>query len=168
MKSVLIVTITFIAASAVQADDASRQAPVSLRADRIEIDQKTGISRYRGKVAVNQGTLQLTADKATVERQGELLRKVTAEGMPATFRDRPEGQTEFIEGEALRMEYEALERKLHLTGKVSVKRGDDQLKAGELHYHLNNETLTARSLDGQRVFATLKPEKKADAPGAAP
>lgn len=168
MKSVLIVAITFISASAVQADDASRQAPVSLRADRIEIDQKTGISRYQGKVAVNQGTLRLTADKATVERQGELLRKVTAEGKPATFRDRPEGQTEFIEGEALRMEYEALERKLHLTGKVSVKRGDDLLKAGELHYHLNTESVTARSLDGQRVFATLKPEKKADASGAAP
>jgi lipopolysaccharide export system protein LptA len=160
MRTTLFLAALLTVAASATADDASRQAPVNLRADRIEIDQKTGISRYRGKVAVNQGTLRLTADSATVERRGELLHRVTAEGKPATFRDRPEGQTEFVEGEALRMEYEALERKLHLVGKVSVKRGDDLLRAGELHYHLNTESVTARSLDGQRVIATLKPQPK--------
>jgi lipopolysaccharide export system protein LptA len=161
MNRALLLTLLIALAPLTQADDASRTAPVSLRADRIEIDQKSGLSRYQGKVALNQGTLRLTADKATVERQGELLKRVTAEGKPATFRDRPEGQTEFIEGEALRMEYEALERKLHLVGQVSVKRGKDLLKAGELHYHLNTESVTARSLDGQRVIATLNPVKPA-------
>jgi lipopolysaccharide export system protein LptA len=168
MNRALLPALLIVFAPQVLADDASRTAPISLRADRIEIDQKTGLSRYQGKVALNQGTLRLTADRATVERQGELLKRVTAEGKPATFLDRPEGQTDFIEGEALRMEYEALERKLRLVGQATVKRGQDRLTAGELHYHLNTETVIARRLDGRRVIATLNPQKPSAPAGETP
>ena len=161
MKAVrLVLALTALHAGTVQADEVSRQLPASLRADRIVIDQKTGISRYQGHVVVNQGTLRLTADQATVEQQGQLLRRVTATGHPVTFRDKPEGQIQFIDGESQRAEYEALEQKLHLIDKVVVRQGDDLIRAGEIHYHLNTETIRARSLDGQRVVATLNPARK--------
>ena len=157
MKTVPFLIMLTAFTGAAWADDASRQLPASLRANHIEIDQKTGISRYRGKVAVTQGTLRVTADQATAEQQGDLLYRITAEGRPATFRDKPEGQGQLVEGEAQRVEYEALERKLHLTGNVVLRHGDDRLQAGEAHYNLNNQSVSARRLDGQRVTATLNP-----------
>jgi len=150
------------ASNATLADDASRQAPITLRADRIEIDQRTGLSRYLGHVVLTQGVMRLTADRTTVTRQGELLRSISAEGQPATFRDRPENQTDFVDGQAARIEYEALDRRLHLTGMAQIIRGEDRIRAGELHYNFNNETVIARSQDGQRVRAALMPQKKAD------
>lgn len=90
--------------------------PVNLRADRIEIDQRKNLSRYQGHVVLTQGALRLTADRAETRSRGQTLERVTAEGRPATFRHRPEGQPEPIEGEALRAEYEAVEQRLHLYG----------------------------------------------------
>jgi lipopolysaccharide export system protein LptA len=90
--------------------------PVNLRADRIEIDQRKNLSRYQGHVVLTQGTLRLTADRAETRSRGQTLERVTAEGRPATFRHRPEGQPEPVEGEALRAEYEAPEQRLHLYG----------------------------------------------------
>lgn len=107
-----------LAALALPAAGADRPPaePVNLRADRIEIDQRRNLSRYQGHVVLTQGALRLTADRAETRSRDQTLERVTAEGRPATFRHRPEGQPEPIEGEALRAEYEASEQRLHLYG----------------------------------------------------
>jgi lipopolysaccharide export system protein LptA len=135
----------------------ARQEPIKLRADRIEIDQKTGVSRYRGHVRFNQGTLQLTADHAEVRSRGNTLESVVAEGKPTTFRERPEGQLEFIEGQATRVEYDALQQKVHLYGDVDIRHGRDNFRAGVAHYDMTTETLHAERDATQRVQAALTP-----------
>lgn len=166
MKFILLLAL--VAGAAPTAWSAESSAPSSLRADRIELNQKTGISRYRGHVVVSQGAMRLTADSATVHKRVELLERVSAEGRPATFRDQPVGQPFPVEGAARRIEYQALERKLHLTGGVVLQRAGDTLEAGELHYHLNSESLIARTLDGQRVRAALTPRTQATLSGETP
>ena len=146
-----------------------RQEPVHLRADRIDINQKTGISHYRGHVVLTQGTLRLTAASAQALQRGDVLQKVTAEGKPMTFRDRPQGQQQVIEGQATRAEYDAVARELHLHGNVDIQRGRDRFRSGVAHYDMQTETLLGESDASQRVYATLTPpEKPNNAPGDQP
>jgi lipopolysaccharide export system protein LptA len=139
------------------AADNDRQLPVHLRADRIDVDQKKGLSLYRGHVVFSQGTLRLTAARAEVQSRASVLETVTAEGKPVTFRHRPEGLEEFIEGEASRVVYHALARRADLFGDVQVQRGRDLFRSAVLHYDLENESMIAESAAGRRVYAALVP-----------
>lgn len=139
------------------AADSQRQLPVSLRADRIDIDQKKGLSVYRGHVAFNQGTLRLTAARAEVQSRASVVETVTAEGKPVTFRHLPEGQKEFIHGVANRAIYHALTQSVDLYGEVQVERGRDLFRSAVLHYDIENQSMIAESANGRRVYAALVP-----------
>jgi lipopolysaccharide export system protein LptA len=149
---------------AVQAAEGERQLPVYLSADRIDIDQKKGLSVYRGHVVLNQGTLRLTAARADVQNRANLLETVSAEGKPATFRYRPEGAAEFIEGEASRAVYHALTQQVDLYDNVQVQRGRDLFRSAVLHYDIVNQRLIAESAPGRRVYAALVPHHQEESP----
>ena len=149
--------------------DNERQQPVQLRADRIDVDQKKGLSLYRGHVVFSQGTLRLAAAYAEVQNRANAVETVTAEGKPVTFRHRPEGLTDFIEGEASRAVYHALARRVHLHGNVQVQRGRDLFRSAELHYDIENRTMIAEGDTGRRVYTALMPRAdKALLPGDRP
>ncbi len=148
------------------ADDARRAQPVHLRADRIELDQKTGASLYRGNVVFAQADFRLTAAQAATASRAGQLETVTARGKPLTFRDRPAGEPQFIEGSAERAEYEAPAKRLHLFGHVDIRRGEDRFRAAVAHYDQTAASLVAEGDASQRVRATLKPQRRpAPAPG---
>jgi lipopolysaccharide export system protein LptA len=130
---------------------------VQLRADRIDVDQKKGLSLYRGNVVFSQGTLRLTAARAEVQSRATVIETVTAEGQPVTFRQRPEGLTEFIEGAASRAVYHALTRQVDLFGEVQVQRGRDLFRGAVLQYDIGNESLVAEGAAGQRAYVALVP-----------
>jgi lipopolysaccharide transport protein LptA len=134
-----------------------RQLPVKLRADRIDVDQKKAFSLYRGHVVFNQGTLNLTAASAKVQNRASNIETVTAEGKPVSFRHRPEGQTEFIEGEALRVVYHAPTQHVDLYGDVQVQRGRDLFRSAVLHYDIENQDMIAEGTNEQRVYVALVP-----------
>jgi len=149
--------------------DTERQQPVHLRADRIDVDQKKGLSLYRGNVVFNQGTLRLTAARAEVQYRASVLETVTAEGKPVTFRHRPEGLAEFIEGEASRAVYHAPTRRVDLYGNVQVQRGRDLFRSAVLHYDIENQSMIGESANGRRVYAALVPRAgKSPLPGDRP
>jgi len=133
------------------------QQPVHLRADRIDVDQKKGVSLYRSNVIFSQGTLRLTAARAEVQNRGNAVETVTAEGKPVTFRHRPEGQAEFIDGTASRAVYHALTRQVDLFGEVQVQRGRDLFRGAVLHYDIENQSMSAVGTAERRVYAALVP-----------
>lgn len=134
-----------------------RQLPVHLRADRIDVDQKKELSLYRGHVIFSQGTLRLTAARAVVQNRANAVETVTAEGKPVTFRHRPEGQVEFIEGEANRAVYHALARSVDLYDEVQVRRGRDLFRGSVLHYDIDNQSMIGEGTNERRVYAALVP-----------
>ncbi len=149
--------------------DNERRLPVKVRADRIDIDQKRELSVYRGHVVFSQGTLRLTAARAEVQNRANVIDTVTAEGKPVTFRHRPEGLTEFIEGEADRAVYHAPTRRVDLYGEVQVQRGRDLFRSAVLHYDIENQSMIAESANGRPVYAALVPRTdKLPLPGVSP
>lgn len=162
LRPIAVLIIGALTAVPALAAEPTARGPVHLRADRIEIDQKRGVSRYQGRVVLTQDTLRVTADRAEARGRTETVEQVTAEGHPTTFRYRVAGQPEAIEGEARRAEYDVVARRLVLSGKVEVRQGQDLLRAGVVHYDLPAGTVTAHADSERRVFATLVPRPQAD------
>lgn len=142
------------------AADNQRQLPVYLSADRIEINQKKELSLYRGHVLFKQGTLQLTADRATVQNRANLLESVMAEGKPVNFRYRPEASKEFIEGESGRAVYNAVTRQVDLYENVQLRRGRDLFRSAALHYDIESQRLIGQGAPGNRVYTALLPKAR--------
>jgi len=144
----------------VLAADNERQLPVNLRADRIDVDQKKGLSLYHGNVIFSQGTLRLNAAHAEIRNRDNAVESVTAEGKPVRFRHRPDEMTEFIEGEALRIVYQVPAQLADLYGEVQVQRGRDLFQSAVLHYDIENQVMIAEGANEQPVYAALVPRTK--------
>lgn len=141
-----------------QAASADRKLPLSIEADRKHTDYKGGVATYEGRVIIRQGQLTLTADKATLHlREGQLERAVL-EGQPVTYEDRDE-QGQPIRGQARRMDYQAREEVLTLSGQARVERAGDTLMSERIVYHLKSEVVDAGAGAGDRVRMTLQPRQ---------
>ena len=137
-----------------------RQKPVNLRADRIEIDQKKGTSLYRGHVLLTQGTLRMTAARAEARNRGNKVETVTAEGEPVTFRLRPEGGTEYIQGRASRVHYRVPEQLVDFGGNVNLQRGRDAFRAAHARYDITTRQVIAEGNAEQRAYVALVPRTR--------
>ena len=134
-----------------------RQQPVNLRADRIEINQKNKTSLYRGHVVLTQGTLRLTAARADTRQRGSQVETVTAQGAPVTFRHRPTGAVEYLEGKAGRAHYQVPQRRIDLYENVTMQRGRDMFRGAVVHYDIESRGLIAEGNAEQRVYVALVP-----------
>ncbi len=151
-------------AAALESD--SRQ-PIHVRADRAELDNRSGISTYRGNVTLDQGSLHLTADLLIVHRSANELERIEAEGQPVRFRQRPDQAEADIEGEARRLEYRAAENRLLLQGTASVRQGGDLFSGEHIEYDTVQSRVRASGQDsstGQgdgRIHAIIQPRQPA-------
>lgn len=141
--------------------ESDREQPIHVRADRVEMDNRSGVSTYRGNVTLEQGSLHLAADRLVVHRSGSELERIEAEGRPVRFRQRPEGASADIEGEALRLEYRAAEDRLLLRGSAWVQQGGDRFSGERIDYDIVHSRVQAQGNgegagDG-RVHAIIQP-----------
>jgi len=137
--------------------------PIHIRARRVEANEKTGVSTYRGDVVLTQGSLRLEADRLEVQVRGGSTERIRAWGKPARLRSRTDSG-EDIRARAERIEYRAGERLLDLYGDVELHRGADLLTGAVVHYALDRGTFTAESEKDGRVTAVIQPAKKETAP----
>ena len=146
------------------AADRERTEPVQLRADRIVIDQKSGVSRYQGNVQFRQGELQITAARAEARHRDNVLVSVTAQGSPVTFRDLPPDRTQPLEGVAQRLEFEAETRRVHLYEQVNIRHDGESVEAGSMHYDPALELVTAERDEQTRVYTAITPRREGEEP----
>lgn len=139
-----------------QAATADRKLPLSIEADRKHTDYKGGEAIYEGRVIITQGQLRLSADKATIHLRDGQFERAILEGRPVTYEDRDE-QGRPIRGEARRMDYQALDEVITLSGQARVDRAGDTLASERIVYHLKTEVVDAGAGAGDRVRMTLQP-----------
>jgi lipopolysaccharide export system protein LptA len=144
-----------------QALSSDRNQPMDVEADRADIDDKRGVSVYRGNVKITQGTLRLTAEELTLHtRDGEVVRAI-AVGKPATYRQRPDGKDQDVEAEALKMEYFADRQKLILTDKASVRQAGDSFRSERIDYDIAADVVKGGTgSPGDRVRITIQPKQQ--------
>jgi lipopolysaccharide export system protein LptA len=137
-----------------------REQPVYISADRVEVDEKAGVSHYTGDVQMRQGSLHVDADTVTVYKKGEELSKIVADGKPTHFRQKPDDGGAEIHGRALHLEYHADSALLYLTHDAHVQQAKDEFTGEHVVYDSENSTVHANGGDDGRVHAVIHPKPK--------
>jgi lipopolysaccharide export system protein LptA len=147
-----------ITALALQSD---RDQPISVEADRAELDQSTGIGTYSGSVVVVQGSMRLEADRLEIHSPSGGLESAVANGGPARFQQRPEGKDQDVRGGGRQIDYLATEDKVILTGDAWVTQAEDTVRGARIEYDLSSDRIRAVKGEGEqdRVRMILQPRQ---------
>ncbi|HET9679382.1 MAG TPA: lipopolysaccharide transport periplasmic protein LptA, partial [Gammaproteobacteria bacterium] len=137
----------------------SSTAPISITADHWQANQQTGISVYTGHVIILQDNVRITADEARIKMHDGVLQHVTIIGSPATFVQTPTNQPP-LQGEADRVEYNAVEETATLTGNAVLNQGVDTIRAASIFVDVAAEKVTAHSdkQTPERVHIIITPQ----------
>jgi lipopolysaccharide export system protein LptA len=142
-----------------------RQQPMLIEADRVELDDAKGISVYRGRVKVTQGSLILTGETMTVHTKGNAVEKVVMEGTPATYQQRPDNKEQDVHAKALRMEYYTDPEHIILLKQAEVEQQGDVLRSERIEYDVANDQVSAGTdQPDERVHITIQPKPDKESP----
>jgi len=154
-----------LVASATQAHKLAQ--PLSVRADTIQLDQRTGLSLYQGHVRLVQDGLTIHAKEVRVHSLHGQVLTITAKGSPVRMTDRKTGGLPLF-GQARELRFEAAPDEVTLTGGVVFRQGPNILHGHIIHYHVRSEQITAIRGAQARVHARIVPHTAKTKTGAHP
>lgn len=157
LTSLLLLTVTSLPAA-----EGQKQEPITIEADRLELDQKSGTSIYVGNVILLQGGLELQADSLTLYSDNKQLRKAIALGNPVHLSQKQAGKGEVLRAEAGYMEYLLTTRVVELKQKAHLWRNGDEFIGERVLYDMDRELVKASGeKDGPgRVRVILQPDSE--------
>ncbi len=167
-----LVLIAAAAAGPASALSTDRDQPINIEADWAEADDKKGITVYKGKVVIVQGSLRISGDVVTMyfDKSNELQRMI-AVGRLARFRQKPDGKDVFQHAKAERIQYNLTTDTMVLTGRAQLSKGEDFIRAKRIVYDTVNARIKGESKPrvttpgdkapsgSDRVIITIKPKK---------
>jgi lipopolysaccharide export system protein LptA len=178
MRAPLLLFACFVAlAGAARAEKADREKEVVVGADYGTLNDADKTLLYEGNVVITQGTMRLTANKVTVKEDDKGHKFYVAYGAPVTFREKRDRVEEYVEGYALRAEFDDLNDVLKLYDKARVKSSSNEVTGNYIQYDMNTEVANVlgappgtEAPPNSRIKMTIVPAKKGDAavPGKAP
>ena len=166
------------------AEKADRTKPMSVTSageNPDVVDLKKHSAVFVGNVVITQGTLEIHADRVEVSEDPDGQRLGYAFGSaarPATFRQKRDGEDEYSEGDAQRIEYDSAANRVRFVGAAHLRmlKGatvTDQASAALITYDTATDTVklgsgategVAASSAGGRTTVVFTPK----APGSAP
>ncbi|MDC0475442.1 lipopolysaccharide transport periplasmic protein LptA [Methylophilaceae bacterium] len=142
-------------------EEADSDKPIEIEADTMIVEETKNISTYEGDVILTQGSLVINADKLIIREDRQGFQHSTSIGNPTTFKQKMEGSDEYIEGKALRIEYDGHMDKIHLYEEAFVKRGNDEVWGDYIMYDATSEFAQALSRKDEAGTKTKKGRTKA-------
>ena len=167
-----------LAATAARAEKADRNKPVNIEADRVSVDDVKKVQVFEGNVQLVKGTLIIRAERIVVTQDDDGYQRGVATGTASTpprFKQKREGQDDYIEGEGERIVHDAKAEKTEFFNRAWVKSGLDEVRGQFISYDALSEQYfvtsgpngtRAQAGSGERVRAVIQP--KTPATGAAP
>ncbi|MCO6441481.1 MAG: lipopolysaccharide transport periplasmic protein LptA [Nitrococcus mobilis] len=146
------------------ARDSDRDQPIKLSANQAEIDNVKGVSVYRGDVVLTQGTLRITGEVMHIyyAPDSRALDRIIVEGHPATYRELPEGESEYVHAKAPRMEYyETGPRRIRLLQGATLWQGSNTFRGNQVVYDIEADHVEAHSGKDKtkRIHITIYPNQ---------
>src|SRR5690606_14164048 len=134
--------------------------PIAIDAAQMEgVLTDDGEAILRGEVRIDQGTLAIRADHATVTmRAGEIV-KVVLDGTPATMAQQGEDGAA-TRASARRIEYDVPAETVALVGNATVEQPRGTLAGERLSYDLASERVEGGG-DDVRVQMAIQPRRSA-------
>ena len=148
------------------AEKADRDKPTQVEANKMSADDARRLNIFEGDVVVTKGTIRLTAEKLVVRQDAEGFQLATATGKPAKFRQRQDakpGEKEgiWVDGEALRIEFDDRNQKIELFENARVNRGGDEVAGDYIFVDQRSDFYQVSSGKGAekgRVKAIIQPK----------
>ncbi len=160
------------AATVAQAEKADRDKPVNIEADRVSVDDVKRIQTFDGNVQLVKGTLIIRAERIVVTQDDDGYQRGVATGTASAlprFRQKREGQDDYIEGEGERIEHDAKAEKTEFFNRAWVKSGLDEVRGQFISYDARTEKYfvtsgpngtRAQPGSGERVRAVIQARNK--------
>lgn len=142
--------------AAASAEKADREKPTHIEADQLVHDELKQASVFTGRALLTRGTLVMRGARIEMREDADGYQSGIILPEPnkrAFFRQKREGMDEFMEGEALRIEFDGKTDRIKLINDAEVRRYrgavlNDQLSGKLIIYDNLTDTL---SIDGQRT-----------------
>lgn len=131
MKRVLAGVLLAGACLCAMAEKADRDKPVNVESDHMFYDDRNQTSTFTGNVILTKGTIEIRGDKLVVRQDAQGNQYGTATGNRASFRQKREGLEEWMEGQALQIDYDGAKDTVLLQRQAEVRRVDASAKALE-------------------------------------
>ena len=161
-----------LAATAARAEKADRDKPVNIEADRVSVDDVKKVQVFEGNVQLVKGTLIIRAERIVVTQDDDGYQRGVATGtadVPPRFKQKREGQDDYIEGEGERTEHDAKAEKTEFFNRAWVKSGLDEVRGQFISYDARTENYfvtsgpngtRAKPGSNERVRAVIQPKNK--------
>ena len=141
---------------------------IRIESDTAEMDEKQGVSVYRGRVRITQGSVRIRADKVTVESTDEGVSKIVATGRPAHYQHKPKPDESIVHAYGEVIQYFAEDQKIVILKNARLEQEDNTFIGDRINYDIQKQQVKAHS-DGkttsgststQRVEIVIQPTKK--------
>ena len=116
---------------------------VDLEADAADIDEKRGVSVYRGNVLYTQGSIRMSAATMTIHAPGGDLSKVVLEGGPARYSWQPSKGASRVKAKGKTIEYNIAKDQVVVLGDGEVVQGGDTFRSDRIVYDMNGDRVKA-------------------------
>ena len=165
----LLLTMLCSAAALALPEDADQ--PINIQADSGQIDQKQRLATYEGNVRVDQGTLQVFADRMVVEYRDQKVVSITFTGAPARYGQQLERDAGRVTATAEQITYYTRNERLFLNGDALLIQEGNEIRGEEIRYDIVAGRIDAESTVDEPIRMTLQPDRgpaatDADAPEA--
>lgn len=154
--SVLIVTTSITTNVYARSDDSEK--PINIIADTAELNDKTGISIYRGNVEMIQGTTTLTGDVVTVYTKDNEVTKIISVGNLATYQETTD-DGDIVYAESEEMIHNKTAQKVELFRRGKITQVGNVIKSDYILY-LTEEGLIDTGTKKDRIKITIQPKSK--------
>ena len=141
--------------SCVLARSDDSQKPIHITADTAELNDKTGVSVYRGDVEMIQGTTILTGDVITVYTKNNQVTKMISVGNLATYQETTD-DGDIVYAESEEMIHNSGEKKIELFRRGKITQVGNVIKSDYILY-LTEEGLIDTGTKKDRIQITIQP-----------
>lgn len=139
--------------------------PIHIESNSLRVDDKKGISHFKGHVRFRQGNLVILADSIRTKSRNGSIDKVTIKGLPVRMNQKSDGKQP-ISATAKKIEYFADSEMVHLYGNALLQQGAQQFRGEHIQYNSGSQQViangsqpTANSNGQGRVKAVIMPRK---------
>ena len=136
-----------------RSDDSEK--PINITADTAELNDKTGVSIYRGDVEMIQGTTILHGDVITVYTVNGHVSKMISVGNLATYQETTD-DGDIVYAESEEMIYNSAEKKVELFRKAKITQVGNIIRSDYILY-LTEEGIIDTGTTKDRINIVIQP-----------
>jgi lipopolysaccharide export system protein LptA len=144
-----------------------REQAIQVDADSAERNEKTGVTSYIGSVELNQGSLNILADRIDIYTINGEVDHAIAIGERAYLTQQQSIGKPPVKAWALTIRYSLNSEIVNLLGDARIEQDGSIVNSPEIDYYADQELIKAKggkqgSKDRDRVRVTLPPKNQAD------